>query len=585
MKKFLFGLFGVILSVFLQNPVFAENFYIQNYNVNINVNENKTVDVIEDITVNFTNPSHGIFRRIPLIDASIKDISATELHSRNFNNSNLTLKLGNANRLVRGLKQYRIKYTYIIKDTKNEFYYNIIGTDWDTDIQNASFSVTMPKEFDYSKAGLSVGRYGKRGFNNTAQYQILGNTINGKITKPLAPREGITLRIEVPSGYFTNENASSNNEILVLSGIIILTLITLFIWFKVGKDEHVTPVVAFYPPKNINCVESEIVLKEKASEKSITALLIELAGKGYIQIKEMAEQSDFEIIKVKDYDGKNSIEKIFLKNLFENGQNSTSLMELQVSKTFYSSCQKLIDAANERRVLFLDKNSLNNSYQIVMSLCALGTLFLTLFLAAGCDFVSIFRFGPLILFPMIAISVFSANPKNLFVAIWALGFGGIPTLILFQATGFNFSRAPLVLFGAAAVVISIICIKQIAKRNKRGVEIASELLGLKKFIEVAEKHRLENLTRQNPEYFYKILPYAYLLGVCDQWIKQFESIMLNNPDWYCGQRFSTHSFNNLASNMQRASIPTTSNGGIGRSSSGGGGHSGGGHGGGGGGSW
>lgn len=36
---------------------------------------------------------------------------------------------------------------------------------------------------------------------------------------------------------------------------------------------------------------------------------------------------------------------------------------------------------------------------------------------------------------------------------------------------------------------------------------------------------------QDPTYFYDILPYTYVLGVSDKWIKQFETIGLQSPDW------------------------------------------------------
>jgi hypothetical protein len=37
---------------------------------------------------------------------------------------------------------------------------------------------------------------------------------------------------------------------------------------------------------------------------------------------------------------------------------------------------------------------------------------------------------------------------------------------------------------------------------------------------------------QDPEYFYNILPYAYVLEVSDKWIKNFETMALIPPVWY-----------------------------------------------------
>ena len=111
------------------------------------------------------------------------------------------------------------------------------------------------------------------------------------------------------------------------------------------------------------------------------------------------------------------------------------------------------------------------------------------------------------------------------------------------------------------------------------------MLGFKKFIETAEKHRLQSLVEKEPQYFYNVLPFAYLFGISDKWIKKFEGIMNIQPDWYSGEHFNSHSFRHFSDSMKSVSVPTTTNGGISTSSGGGGGFSGGGGGGGGGRGW
>ena len=95
---------------------------------------------------------------------------------------------------------------------------------------------------------------------------------------------------------------------------------------------------------------------------------------------------------------------------------------------------------------------------------------------------------------------------------------------------------------------------------------------------------------QNPTYFYNILPYTYVLGVSDKWIKKFESISLQAPCWYdSSNSFDVVSFGSfmnstmISAESAMSSSPSSDSGGSGGSS--GGGSSGGGSGGGGGGSW
>ena len=132
--------------------------------------------------------------------------------------------------------------------------------------------------------------------------------------------------------------------------------------------------------------------------------------------------------------------------------------------------------------------------------------------------------------------------------------------------------------------------KLMERRTAYGTKILGKIKGFKRFLETAEKHELEELVTKNPEYFYNILPYTYALGISNKWIKQFETIVIENPAWYNAiNGFSIHKLDSFVSHtITTASLKTSSDsfgsGGGGGGSSGGG-SSGGGSGGGGGGSW
>ena len=42
---------------------------------------------------------------------------------------------------------------------------------------------------------------------------------------------------------------------------------------------------------------------------------------------------------------------------------------------------------------------------------------------------------------------------------------------------------------------------------------------------------MEVMANENPEIFYKVLPYAYVLGVSDVYLKKFADVPLQNPNW------------------------------------------------------
>ena len=129
------------------------------------------------------------------------------------------------------------------------------------------------------------------------------------------------------------------------------------------------------------------------------------------------------------------------------------------------------------------------------------------------------------------------------------------------------------------------------KRSKAGVLAYQHALGFKKYIEVAEKHRIEWEEKEN--LFFQFLPYAMIFDLADKWAKAFEGIYNQPPEWYEGsfeEGFSPVVFASALSSMSRQtssafSSSPYSTGASGGSSGFSGGSSGGGFGGGGGGSW
>lgn len=563
--------------------VHAENFEIMNYDVEIDINKDKSAYITETIDVNFTHPSHGIYREIPAKGAEISDIYVSEHNSKSHTANSINIKIGDPNIYISGPHQYKIQYRYSYFDGKNEFYHNIIGTEWKTNINNVNFRILFPEEVYSSQVGLSIGKHGTAGFDGGAFYNVNGRLVYGSVQRRLSPYEGVTIRVEVPEGFF-NHKISATRKFAV-PGIFLLTILAFMIWFIHGKDEPVTPFVNFYPIQNLDAIENELAYQGKASTKGIVALLIELAEKGHIKIE--THGTSWTLHKLKEPTELNDNQRNLMNAIFDGGTTKVTKSKLGTSRSFYKECQNIIKDVNKKRKKIFYASSISFPLQAVMGICIIGLVLLTA--------LSIFDFSPfrlaenfpLLLFPTIAILVLITGCKNsaqsIFLFIWAAGFGGMPLLELINH-GFSANTMPTTIFGATCLVIAGICAYQLPKRNPRGQMFLNHLAGLKKFIEVAEKPKLQQLVEKDPQYFYNILPTAYILGVSDKWIKQFEDIMTITPDWYSGSRLSINRFNSFAADFNSVSIPSTANGGISRSS-GGGGHSGGGGGGGGGGSW
>ena len=615
------------------------DYVIDKYNINIIVNENNTLDITEDITAYFNISKHGIIRTIPLrntitrLDGTtstnhtqITNLSVNSEYTTSREDGNLKIKIGSESRTLMGEQKYTIKYTYNLgKDpSKNydELYYNIIGNEWDTVIGNVTFSITMPKTFDTKKVGFSSGEKVSTS-NNNVRYSISGNTISGGSNRILQSGEGLTIRCELPEGYFVGAGLSVNilSYIIYIIPVIFLA-ISIWLWYKFGRDDQVVETVEFYPPKGFNSLEIGFLYKGKAESQDVTSLLIYLANQGYVRISETEEKkglfsksSSFKITKLKEYDGNNINEKIFLDGLFK---------KKNVFTPFVGKQQTSIEDVNEvtaddlydnfyvtQKEILSNMNSSENIDAIFEKTASSKKIFLVLMLIATFCLITIpplYTYGSLsniifaLLFPGLGFTILftmlfgkpktvyvngkpsnSAFASRLFGLVWGLLFGGIPwAYIVLPAL----KQDPVYLIGYVIGLLCVagmsICFEYLPKRTPYGNEMLGKLRGFKNFLETAEKDRLEAMIIQNPTYFYDILPYTYVLGVSDIWISKFETISMQAPSWYGGDSdfdmIAFGSFMNSAMSSAQSSMSYDS-------TSSGGGSSGGGSGGGGGSSW
>lgn len=616
------------------------DYVIDKYDINIIVNENNTFDVTETIDTYFNVPKHGIFRTIPLkntikrLDGTtstnrtqIKNVSVNAENSTSKEEGNYQIKIGSASETLTGEKEYIIKYTYNlgkdpVKDY-DELYYNIIGNEWDTVIGNITFSITMPKSFDSSKLGFSAGRVGSTD-SSKIKYSVSGNTITGSYNGILWENEALTVRCELPEGYFVGAGLDINllNYIVYLFPIIFL-IIAILLWYKFGRDDQVIETVEFYPPEGFNSLEVGFLYKGEAVNQDVTSLLIYLANKGYIKIVETEEKSlfskakGFKIIKLKDYDGDNVNERLFLNGLFamrrlntssaENSINQNTTPTLEVTSAdlydkFYITMSNILLNINnkENKNKILEKSASSKAKFIIFMIIATYCLItippvleygesslLVALLFPGIGFTVMFK---MLLDPKLR--NFSGNKLSyasviLFFLIWGLGFGGLPWAMMVLPALQQDSIYLIGYFvGIFCVLGMVVCLTYLPKRTSYGNEILGKIKGFKNFLETAEKDQLEAMVAKNPTYFYNILPYTYVLGVSDKWIKKFEVISMQAPTWYdASDTFDVATFGTFMNSTMSSATSAMSYDSSSSSSDSGGGSAGGGSGGGGGGSW
>ena len=350
-------------------------YVIESYDVEINVSEDNIYDITETITTDFRTSKHGIYRSIPIQNsvrradgttssnkATITNIKVNDSYSTSRGSNMLKIKIGSADRTLTGEHTYVISYKYNIGNDKldnaDEFYLNLVGTEWDTQIKQVSFKINMPKEFDKSKMGFSTGEYGTAGTYGI-DYSVDGTTITGYYNHYLNANEGLNARIELPEGYYKKQTLKIGfSDILLFVVAIAGIVITYMKWDKYGRDEKAVPTVEFYPPDGLNSLDLAYAYRGTATSKDAVSLLIYLANKGYVKIEEekgegLFKSKTFKIYKIRDYDGSNEEERSFMDGLFSTASTSESGLKYvdksDLTDSFYTTINSVVSMAGKQK--------------------------------------------------------------------------------------------------------------------------------------------------------------------------------------------------------------------------------------------
>ena len=615
MKRAIFGSIVAVMIALLgassamaarSNTSDTNNFTITNYNVRLELgrdrNNRSTLKTIETITADFPpDQNHGITRQfVKKYDGhatgfaleSVKDEHGVDLE---YHQNSSTLRIGNKNAYVSGVKTYVITYTqrdvtrYYSDTQKDEFYWNAIGTD--SPVLVATATVTL--KLDIALAGKAKTNiqcyYGALQAKNTCESTVSGAEYSLHVNN-LERYQGVTIALGFEPGTFAAYQPSLREQLpniiaigaaaMFSVGIVVLLFCSHEQKKKFMKElaqanairrQSVAP--EYVPPAGRSVVESIAVLKWPNLGKALSAQVVDWAVRHIIEIRQTGTgKHDYMLVTKKSFIDTSKYEQTLAAVIFGNdpavGTERTFTQIKQksysVSSRFLSSCRQI-----KRGELFLYNRKEISLYTtwLVTSLTSITAIF--------------------------------------FIILWLLGDDAEGGTVSFLAAA--------ACAGAAILNITIAAIMSRRAQNRlsaQGEELKRYLRGLKLYINAAEVDQLRML--QSPEgadkvgdvasdngalvrLYERCLPYAIVFGCEREWNKRLGQLyeeLNESPDWITAGDVSlgvniailsqlTSDFSEIGASSMVSSVSSSSN--FGGSS--GGGFSGGGGGGGGVGGW
>ena len=616
---------------------------IVSFDSDIRVHEDASMTVKETISVVSTGHQikRGIYRDFPTKYRSKRgvwtvvsfDVEGVTRDGRP--ESYFTEARSNGVRLYIGSKNVFLqpgRYTYEITyrttrqlgffDGFDELYWNVTGNGWNFEIERATATIHLP---DGARVLEHAGYTGPKGA--TRQDFTFAPVSNTRVwfetTRTLLPSEGLTIAVSWPPGivarptrteellYFFGDNKI---EMVGVVGIILMLFYYFGVWTMVGRDPEPGTVIPRYdPPPDLSPAAARFVTRMGFDDKIFTAAVVSLAVKGYLTIKQGADQV-YTLKKTGEVPQLSAGERALTRKLF-----TTKSGQIRLKQSNHKKLGKAREAL---------KSALQNEYETShfvrnvgyfvpgLLLTALTLLGIALFAEepVAAIFICVWLAGWSFGASLFAMRVWTAwraalggASIMLFISALFITAAALPFIIgLFIGLGFFTAKTSLGggLLLALAGVINILFFHLLKSPTTLGRQLLDEIDGFKEFLTVAEKDRMNMLNppERTPELFERHLPYALALGVEQQWTEGFADVIAKasqdpnardgkyRPGWYSGSDFdgnlgsmSNSLSNSLSSAISSASTAPGSSSGSGGSS--GGGSSGGGGGGGGGGGW
>ena len=566
---------GIVIMPFATNAQSLGGYTFESMEVFLEIEEDATLNIVEEITVDFSEERHGIYRYIPIrylsteIESDDSDVyRVTEISNLSVvdeggysydvlveEDDNLFVRIGDPDVTITGKHVYIVSYTIdgalAPFDTYDELYWNITGNDWGVYPNRVRAQIDLPFAAKDTNTLCFTGVFGSTETNcrvSSRGEQIVVNADNTFLTVATSWPKGLIdvpeLVYEIDEPGFFERLGQTNADIFAL---LIPILVWIFMhrrWKEKGKDpkSRGTIVPEYEPPHNLRPAEMYFLVKKQIRSRDIAASIIDLAVRGYISIKENESKGAF---KKKTYSLKREKpaddnllewEKFLYDTLFTGKKDTSSQKELE--KRFATRFTVLAGKIRDRvrkELGYVDTKS--GTERIIF--VGLGILILMLGTGIGAAFHEIFG----------------------------------------RSTG-GFA---IMLTGSIVLIYGWI----MARYTREGAEAKRRVLGYKMFIEKAETYRSK--WQEKEHIFERVLPFAIAFGLTGKWANAFKKVKggdIDHPYWYVGM-WSAANANSIVQSVESitSSIASVAHAHSSSGGSSGGGFSGGGGGGGGGGSW
>ena len=387
-----------------------------------------------------------------------------------------------------------------------------------------NFSISLPKDFE-GDPRFSSGYYNIY-VEDIMSYTYGGGVITGTVTQIMRDNDTLTMTLALPEGYFAGRYGESKMSLVMTVLIFLILALVVIYWFRTLKNPPLRVNARTLPPDGVNPGDVPFLLA--GGNADFNMLVSHWAVLGYLSF--YVNKSGHVILRRRMSMGNER--RAYERKLFDllfGGENLCDGASLRY-KRVGEKAMAVIPRYWAKRIY--EKRS--GSPFLAKILCCAACAFATML---AMDTVAPEKLHGLFLFVSL-IAGFAMGwfiPKACgayYLQDWVfmgIGIGcGLLLLIVGGMGGSTLTMLPTV---AVTVFVGWQTVHG-GMRRPYGDEVIGQTLGFRRFIHHAADHHLMQMLRRDPQYFYKILPYAEAMGQGRHFVSLFHDCQLEPCQWY-----------------------------------------------------
>lgn len=530
------------------NAASTEGYELSKYDLTAVVHKDHSYSITEKLTVDIPEDFDTFSVAIPAGNYRISDVNVRNAAFTTSSDENtVDVKITSKSMLKKGEHTFILTYKieeFAEKNTANDiFYFNALAPSWKIPINSVRIALVLPKDFQWNDLQYYAGQLGAQDVSNKLSVLTDANTVVMTGTK-IPANYGITFKAQLKNGYW--QGALDNNWAAAFAMIVVLfALIIIFLcWLIGGRDPRFKHKKVVYPVEGITPVEVGYLFTGKIRAKDMVSILMYLAINGSLRISEYAPKK-YRLYKLEEPKEEERYIRGVYHTLFDDVYEERALEMSEIGPKLLKAKDN-IQASVESGCSSKDMRAATKLSRVLRWI---SRVMLSVCLGMVPLLMQIYEYKEMTYTAPVAVAAVSmvviylickcydlrydmSNMRfNVSFGMAVAAFIGVLayiTIPLGMAVGELL--VPAVIACSALISLMLICIMK--ARAVGNAKIVNRFMSFRRFINNATSTEIAVICAHDQDYYYKVMPYAFIFSMMEKWSKKFRWMQIKEPDWF-----------------------------------------------------